>query len=87
MTKANKFLEDIRLRQEEHTPIRCPVGRFLVDDSVDEVVREGVRVALMDETIYATTLAGVFADLNRKISEKAVRFHRNQYCACVRRGI
>lgn len=87
MTK-NKFVEDLRSRQRANETVRCPVGRFLIDPDADKIMQEGMKAALGDLSVWATTIANVFQqDFNLDIGEKAVRAHRNGQCSCERRGI
>lgn len=76
------YLDEIMARQETNEPIRCPVGKFLSDSSIEPRIREGIREALKTPKVYATTIAEIIGS-----GDKPVRYHRNRKCSCARRGL
>lgn len=76
------YLEEIIDYQMANTPVRCPVGKFLLDESIEERIREGIKEALKTPKIYSTTIGEIMG-----LHEKPVRLHRHGKCSCARRGL
>lgn len=69
-------IKDAGMKKGPTCGVAALLSGMTAEDSAD------LRVALADQTVYATTLSRVLTARGHRIAEGAINRHRNRLCAC-----